>query len=347
MKKILAMLLLVCMVFAMAACGQQAAPAEKPAEAPAEAPAEVPAEAPAAEYKLGMGIDMKMSEEKAQIDATTAAVVLDADGKIVAVKIDVAQNKMDVTDGLVDTEATFETKKELKEKYGMSGIGKVEWYLQVAALEEFLIGKSVEEIEGIELVEDGEHMVFADETLKASCSISVEEIKNAVVKACKDEQGMSFTADGAFKLGLAIISNAKDSTAATAEEDGTVKMYSEYAAAVVGEDGKILAAVTDATQPNIKIDAEGAVVETSYRDTKRALKEDYGMSGIGKVEWYLQAAEFEKFAVGKTAEEIRGEALVQDGEHMVFADETLKASCSISVSGMVEVMAKAADNAVA
>ena len=52
MKKILALLLALCMVFALAACGQQAAPAEKPAEEPAaEAPA---AEEPAAEVEAPM-----------------------------------------------------------------------------------------------------------------------------------------------------------------------------------------------------------------------------------------------------------------------------------------------------
>ena len=44
MKKIFALLLALCMVFALAACGQQAAPAEKPAEQPTEAPVEEPAE---------------------------------------------------------------------------------------------------------------------------------------------------------------------------------------------------------------------------------------------------------------------------------------------------------------
>ena len=47
MKKIFALLLALCMVFALAACGQQAAPAEKPAEQPTEAPVEQPAETPA------------------------------------------------------------------------------------------------------------------------------------------------------------------------------------------------------------------------------------------------------------------------------------------------------------
>ena len=51
MKKIIAMLLAVMMLFALAACGQSAAPAEQPAQQDtlAEAPAEAPAEEPAAE----------------------------------------------------------------------------------------------------------------------------------------------------------------------------------------------------------------------------------------------------------------------------------------------------------
>lgn len=46
MKKFLALMLALVMVFALCACGQKAAPAEAPAAAPAEAPVEEPAEAP-------------------------------------------------------------------------------------------------------------------------------------------------------------------------------------------------------------------------------------------------------------------------------------------------------------
>ena len=59
MKKALALILALAMVFALCACGQQAAPApaEKPAEAPAEAPAaEAPAEEPAVEPDLSYPI---------------------------------------------------------------------------------------------------------------------------------------------------------------------------------------------------------------------------------------------------------------------------------------------------
>ncbi len=366
MKKILAMLLLVCMVFAIAACGQQTAPAEKPAEQPADKPADQPVEQPVeqpteqapeapaaaeAEYKLGMGVSLNTNSSKegnAQVDATVAAVVLDADGKIVAAKIDVAQDKMDVTDGQVDTEKTFLTKKELKEDYGMSKIGAVEWYLQAAEYEKFLIGKTAAEIEAVELVEDGAHIVFADETLHASCSISVSEFQAAVLKACSDEQGMTFKTADEFKLGLAAISKADESVAATADEEGVVKMYTEFGAAVVGADGKILAALTDATQPQIKINAAGEIGETTFKGTKRELKEDYNMvkfSGC-TYEWYQQAAAFAEYAVGKTAAELKGSELkLNDEGHMVFVDETLYASVSISVDGMINVVAQAAEYA--
>ena len=130
MKKFFAILLAVCMIAALAACG-----APKTAE-----------------YKLGMGISLNMNSSKennAQVDATVAAVVLDKDGKIVAAKIDVAQSKMDVTNGQVNTEQTFLSKKELKEDYGMSKIGAKEWYIQAEAFEQYLIGKTGAEVSGM------------------------------------------------------------------------------------------------------------------------------------------------------------------------------------------------------
>ncbi len=54
MKKILALILALCMVFALAACGEK--PAETPADAPADAPAEAPADAPASPGVLNVCI---------------------------------------------------------------------------------------------------------------------------------------------------------------------------------------------------------------------------------------------------------------------------------------------------
>jgi putative multiple sugar transport system substrate-binding protein len=316
---------------------------------PNAAPAPAPA---AASYKLGMGVSLSMNSSKAgnaQVDATTAAVVLDAEGKIVAAKIDVAQDKMDVTDGAVDTEKAFQTKKELKEDYGMSKIGAKEWYLQAEAFEAYIIGKTADEVEAMEtVVNESGHTVTTDEALYASCSISIGDFKEAVVKACRDEQGMEFTAAGDFALGLAINSTADESVAATKDEEGVVKMYSEYAAAVVDKDGKILAALTDATQPQIKIDANGEIGDCTFKGTKRELKEGYNMVAFSAatMEWYEQARNFVEYVVGKTADEVLAiETVLNEEGHQVAVDETLLAGVTISIDGMMNVVAKAVGNA--
>ena len=371
MKKILAMLLALCMIFALAACGETAPAETKPAEEPAAAPEEpaeetapeAPAEeAPAEEipaeaaYKLGLGVSLNMDSSKtgnAQVDATTAAVILDEQGKIVAVKIDVAQNKMDITDGAVDTEKEFLTKAELGDDYNMVKFSDatLEWYQQAAAFEQFVLGMTGAEVEAMETVVNEEgHEVTTDETLYASCSISIGDFKEAVVKACNDEQAATFAGAGGFSLGLAIISKSDESTAPTAEEDGVVKMYSEYAAVVVDGDGVILAAVTDATQPQIKINAAGEIVETTFKGTKRELKEDYNMVKFSDatLEWYQQAKNFTDYATGFFFNDTATtETKTNDEGHNVFVDETLYASVSISIDGMINVIAKAAENALA
>ena len=302
MKKFFAMLLLVCMILSLAACGQQAAPApaaEQPAaEEPAAeevAPAEeaAPAEEPAAaEYKLGMGVSLNMNSSKAgnaQVDATVAAVVTDAEGKIVAVKLDVAQNKMDITDGQVETEKEFKTKLELGDDYNMVKFSDAvaEWYDQAAAFEAYVIGKTADEVAGTEtVVNDEGHTVVTDETLYASCSISVGDFIEAIVKACNDDQAQTFTA--------------------------------------------------------------GEITDTAFAGTKRELKEDYNMVKFSDatLEWYQQAQNFVDYAAGKTAEELRAsETTLNEEGHQVFVDEALYASVSISVDGMINVVAKAADNA--
>ena len=299
---------------------------------------------------MGVSLNTDSSKENnAQVDATVAAVVLDKDGKIVAAKIDVAQNKMNVTDGQIEADKEFLSKRELKEDYGMSKIGAKEWYIQAEAFEQYVIGKTGAEVSGMEtVVNDEGHTVTTDEALYASCSISIGDFIEAIAKACNDEQGMSFQSDGNFKLGLAVNSEANESVAATAEKDGVVKMYSEFGAVVLGADGKILAAVTDATQPQIAITAAGQIGETTFGGTKRELKEGYNMVAYSNatLEWYQQARNFVEFAVGKTPDELtKVETKINEEGHSVFADEALYASVSISIDGMTAVLVKAANNA--
>ena len=79
MKKILALALCLCMILCAVACTTTP---EEP-------------ETKEAEYKLGLGVVVSTASTNgtnAQVDATIAAVVTDADGKIVLCRIDVALN---------------------------------------------------------------------------------------------------------------------------------------------------------------------------------------------------------------------------------------------------------------
>ena len=345
MKKSLALILMVCMMFTMTAFAAEA------------------------EYKLGLGVvvDLESSDtENAQVDATFATVVLDAEGKIVLCRIDVAQNKMAVAGGAVDAAKTFETKMELGDRYGMAG--KVdndgngvmkEWYEQTKAFEAYVVGKTVAEVEAIETKEANGHQIAVDQALlDAGCSMQITDFIAAVVAACKDEQGVSFKTAAEFTLGVAAKTSAADSVAATAEANGTVAMYTDFAAAVVA-DGKIIAALNDAIQPKITINAAGEITGKSYKATKRNLKEEYGMApalnygmdwnGDGKVlEWYLQSAEFSKYVVGKSADEVANLATkeVEGKGYVISADDALlNAGCTIQITSIKAVMAQAAKNA--
>ena len=331
MKKFVAFLLLACMMLSLAACGASAG----------------------SEYKLGMGVDLSTDSSKennAQVDATVAAVVTDKDGKIVACRLDVAQSKMDVTGGAVDAAKTFQTKMELGDDYGMVAYGNAiaEWYDQAKAFESYVVGKTAAEVEGLEtVVNESGHNVSTDEALLAGCTMDITDFKAAVVKACNDEKGTTFTGKD-FTVGVAAITAADESTAATDSDDAVVKMYTEYAAVVVDKDGKILAALTDATQPKITADKNGQITGADFKGTKRELGADYGMVAYGSAiaEWDAQAKAFADYTVGKTAAEVAGiETTVNESGHNVTTDETLLASCTMDISGMMAVIALAANYA--
>lgn len=377
MKKALVSLLVVCSIFCLVACSKKADTTSTTAttttttttSAPAATPAaEVKTEAPATKqtqtYKFGMGIvfdDSQSNETTAAYDAIVAVVVTDANGKIVACQIDDAQNKMSTTD--VDPDKQFLSKYELQYDYNMTKYApdaKFEWFQQVDAFEDYVVGKTADEVAAMQTRVRGAdephpgYVVTADETLFASCSIQITEFVEAVVKACNDAKGKTFSTADEFTVGVAINSTADESTAATEDTDGSIKMYAEFAGAVVGKDGKILATLTDAIQPQFTVDVDGEITGKTWRGTKKELEYDYNMTKYApdaKFEWFQQAAAFEDYCAGKTAAEVaslptrvRGAEEAHPG-YVVTTDETLFASCSIQITGMMAVIAKAANNA--
>jgi hypothetical protein len=347
MKKILAIALCLIMVLSVVACGTKEA-----------------------DYTLGMGVVVSTADSKtenAQVDATIAAVVTDAEGKIVLCRIDVAQNKMAVAGGAIDTSATFQTKMEKGDAYGMAaavnygmdwnndGVVK-EWYDQAKAFEAYVTGKTVAEVEAIttQTLESGYVIATDDALLSAGCTIQITDFIAAVVKACKDDQAMNFkAAAGSFTLGVAAKTTLDSSSkAATAEEAGSVNMYSDIACAVVA-DGKVIATLNDAIQPKIAIDAAGECTP-SFSATKRELKEGYNMAAYGQPnveggtvkEWYIQSAAFSNYVLGKTATEIAGMQTKEVNAHQISVEQALlDAGCTMQITGICAVVAQAAQNA--
>ena len=150
-------------------------------------------------YKTGLGMFTSVGSSKAataeadgtaQADVTAAAVTVDSQGKIVSISVDVVQAKVNfAADGTLTTDLAteFQTKKELKEDYGMtkaSPIGK-EWYQQMEAFEEWATGKTVAEVTGMATkVKDESHPAVPDvPELASSCTMNVSDFLAAIEKA--------------------------------------------------------------------------------------------------------------------------------------------------------------------
>ena len=370
MKKILSLLLALVLVFSLVACSNNEketstetsteTSAETSVETSEETSEETNAEVTSGEISkiaLGTSVSLKgtdLAEGKgsAQSDVTIAALALDAEGKIVKAHIDVAQNKFAVNDdgtfAVEPSAAEFKTKHELKEDYNMkgvsekNGIGK-EWYEQAAAFEEYIVGKTPEEVVAIPTEKKDDHHlnVPTDADLLASVTIDIGAFQKAVADAAENTKD----AAGATQLGFAVKSSLGHRTAAAAEDKGASVQF-ETAIAVTGLDaeGKVVASLLDNAQNTVAFDKEGKVVSDQAAEgtTKKHLKEAYGMKDASpiKKEWYEQIEGLEAWLVGKTADEVSGMEL-EEGKPK---DADLLSTTTITIDAYQKAVSEAFNN---
>lgn len=156
----------------------------------------------AATVKTGLGHTISIASSKdatadaegqAQVDTVMAAVTFDSNGKILGVKIDNAQVKVkfDANGKITSDKAEKpQTKVELGDGYGMkkqSGIGR-EWFEQIAELEKWMIGKTVDQVMNLKVVKkDDSHPAVPDDAdLKSKVTISVQDYQAAVKEALEN-----------------------------------------------------------------------------------------------------------------------------------------------------------------
>ena len=312
-------------------------------------------------YTLGMGAVISVN---GQVDGTIAAVVLDENGVITHCYVDAIQNKVTLNDDGTFTIGNTKTKRELGFNYNMAAYGHSlvgnetvkEWFEQADAFEAWCVGKTIAEVQAMETqTMDNGYVISNDQALLgAGCTISITDFVDAVVKAGNDDQKVSFKTAGTITLGLAVNSADSGSAAATAEKEGAIQVYSDFAATAL-VDGKVVASLNDAIQPKTTFNNKGEITGTSFKGTKRELKEGYNMAAYGHslignetvVEWYLQSAAFSAHIVGKTSADI--EALptqTMDNGYVISNDQALLgAGCTMSIDAIIDVVVKSIANA--
>ena len=331
-----------------------AVPAPTPSAAPVETPTvptSTPAEGSEGAVKTGLSLITSVGSSTsasaegdglAQADITLVAVTVGEDGVIDDCVIDAIQSKVNFdTSGqlLSDLTAPVGSKNELGTDYGMvvaSSIGK-EWNEQAQALADYVVGKTIEQVTGIAVTEDGK---AADADLASSVTMSIGGYLEGIQQAVANAQYLG--ASKGDTLVLTSTTSLSDSKNASADEDGLAQAYATVGAITMNGD-TITSMVIDAVQANVNFDVSGQITTdlSLPQASKNQLGDDYGMrvaSSIGK-EWYEQAASFAAYVTGKTPAEVSGIAVTEDGK---AADADLAASVTVSIGDFQTLVDKAA-----
>ncbi|MGN0753351.1 MAG: hypothetical protein ACI4ME_02755 [Aristaeellaceae bacterium] len=277
----------------------------------------------------------KSKDGQSQANIALTAVAVDDNGVITACVIDAVQGKVKFDEtGKITSDLTAEvlSKNELGDGYGMRKASSItaEWNEQAAAFAAYCVGKTVEELAGMAVNENG---VSID--LATSCTLAVDDFLPGVVEAVNNAEHMGAKKGDVLKLvQVSSIAKSKD---ATAEADGQTQLYTHVG--VFTLDGDVItSAYIDAVQANVKFNAEGKITSdiTVAVETKNALKERYGMKPISSIpaEWYEQTASFCQFITGKTLNEAIAVAANP-------AETDVVSSCTIKTGDFLKLIVKA------
>ena len=323
----------------------------EPSPAPVVPETEAPVAAEGA-LKTGLAINASVGKSasaaadaagKADYDVTMVAVLVDDNGVIQSCIIDgIASSVAFDATGAITSDLTVapQTKNELGENYNMVAWGGAiaEWDAQAAALANFAVGKTVEELKTGAVSETGYAPEGTDLATQATIYLGgyVSTIEAAVANA------KHLGAQAGDVLKMATITGIGDSAAATAEKAGNAQLNADVTAITMNGD-VITSCYIDSVQAKVAFDATGAITSdvTAPVATKNQLGENYGMVAWGGAiaEWDAQAASFAAYVTGKTADEVAGIAITEATKP---ADADLAATVTISVIGFMNLITKAA-----
>jgi len=263
MKRLISVLLILILVFALSSCG-----------------------AFAKNKTLSIGVSETLGD--GSITESVAAIITESDGTVSFCRLDSVTYIPEI-----DAYGTpiVTTPTPLSESSGNE-------YAQIKFFENYLTGKTVAEILAIELNSDG---AFKDSTLYSSCQLYIKGYIEAIEKASKNYYKTSFRAHGIDSCAVALTVEPEASKtealtdftltgsfAAVAESDGKI------AAAIIDANEVILTAEKN-TDGSVRITAKES------KGTKLEQGESYGMDDYNPYaigEWYEQAGAYVYDVVG-------------------------------------------------
>lgn len=242
----------------------------------------------AKDYKLVVVTDSAISSGKVSNHAL--ALVIGADGKIVAARFDCAEITPELDEGgNLIAQASVATKVELGDDYNM---GSGNWAEQTAAFEAALVGKTIEEAAAI------------DTTLVAGCTMPYTPFtfKALLTKAGTSELKVSFSTADPITVGLAIDSAVANSGSVTSDFAGIV---------IAGN--KVVATMLDSCEQKFTVEDGELVAPETPAVSKNDQGENYGDGqSMAAGAWYKQAQAFANSTVDKTVAELADLETVSD-----------------------------------
>lgn len=240
-------------------------------------------------YNLVVVTDSAVNESNNKVSNTVLALVIDADGKIVAARFDCAEVTPSLVDGAIANVDSVITKVEKGDEY--AGMTAGSWADQAKAFEDYLIGKTAAEVAAMDT---------SDKALIAGCTMSSSKatFKALVAKAFASTLKVEFKAAGDITVGAAITTKISGG-----------KVSSDFAGVVLAG-GKVAATMIDSCEQKFTV-TDGAIVAPA---TPAVSKNDQGesYSGMPAGAWYKQAQAFANSTVGKTLAELANLETVSD-----------------------------------
>jgi hypothetical protein len=246
-------------------------------------------------YTLALAVDTTIGKNN-KVSNTALVLVIDADNKIVAARVDSAEATpaLDEAGALVPQESV-QSKVEKGDAY--TGMAAGSWANQAAAFEAWLVGKTAADVAGTD---------FTGELI-AGCTMtsSMATFKALVAEAFASTTKVTFKTTESIKTGLAL------STSVASGKGGKVTVSTDVAAlAIVGD--KVAATAIDSIEQSFTIEeVEGAktLVAADLKGSKTEQGDSYTMPAGS---WTKQAAAFSNSTVGKTVAELANLEVVSD-----------------------------------